>query len=199
MRNSIIYLFFLLCASCSNDKFRHSEIVKQGNEDLQNYLERVPAYASINIVKDSAILFWFSKGTIDYDTSWTLVVNEFDNRIQGRYTQLLPSTVTGFDNYIDESSKLLYYDGFSFEMDKQKWDSIIGLTRFDSYISKDSILYTGCLHCPRYTAFYKSKLIINSKGDKDYLSALDSILRYTVINEFFVKKSKTRIQYQKSK
>lgn len=197
MRTSVIYLFFLLSASCSNDKDRDKEAAEKRSAFSQNYLERIPAYANTNIVKDSDLLFCFIKGAIDYDTSWTLLVNEFDNRIYGRYTQLLPSTVTGFDDYIDESSKLLYYDGFSFEIDRQRWDSIINLTGINSYTAQDSVLYTGCLHCPRYTAFYKSKLIINSKGDTKYLSELDSLLHSKVINEFFVKKSRPRIQKSK--
>lgn len=184
-------------SACSNH--RKGDSVKTTERDfvLSQYLKELPPYADFVYTQEDSLLFGFTKGATDYDTSWTLLISKSDNVILCRYIQLLPYTVTGFDSYLDESTKLLYYDGFQFEIDKSRLDSLVSLSGLDKYVADDSIPYTGCPHCPRYTAYYKSKLIVNSKKDNRYLTQLDSIFQKEVINSLFDKKHNPPLRLQK--
>jgi len=163
---------------------------------INAFLDRLPVFAPVTLTANDSLLFGFIKGAIESDTSWNLMMIKSDTTITARYTQILPSFVSGFDGYIDDSSKLLYYDGFTFEINKNEWSQIIHSSGIENYIAKDSLLYTGCLHCPRYTAYYNSKLIISSKLDADFLFRLDGFLQREIIDELFEKKSKPRILFE---
>lgn len=197
MKYFVIACLVFVIVSCSNQEKKIERNNKIESIVLKKFLNAIPAYASFVYTADDSILFGFSKGTVNYDTSWTLLISKSNGSIHCRYNQLLPYTVTGFDDYLDESSKLLYYEGFSFEVEKQGWDSIIGVLGFDKYIVKDSIPYEGCPHCPRYTAYYGTNLIVNSKLDNEYLSRLDSLLRISIINKLFEKRNKPKAQFRK--
>lgn len=198
MKYFITACLTFVITSCSNQREENFEEAIEGIA-LKQYLNTIPAYASFVYMPDDSLLFGFSKGTVDYDTSWTLLVSKSKEGIRCRYNQLLPYVVTGFDNYLDESSKLLYYEGFSFEIEQKRWDSIVSLSGLDKYVAKDSIPYGGCPHCPRYTAYYGSKMIVNSKLDNEYLSGLDSLLYVEVVKKLFEKKSSPKIQLKKEK
>ncbi|HEX7904920.1 MAG TPA: hypothetical protein VF487_13670 [Chitinophagaceae bacterium] len=188
MKYRIIYFFVFVFASCSNQGKETSSKNKENNLVLKQYFKTVPPYASLIYTPEDTLVFGFNKGSIDYDTSWTLLVSRSGNIIRGYYNQLLPYTVTGFNDYMDESTKLLYHEGFSFEINKSTWDSTINLSGLVNYNVKDSVRYRGCPHCPNYTAYYDSKIIINSKLDNYFVVKLDSLLRKQVINNLFEKK-----------
>ncbi len=191
-RNQVIFFLLFVSASCSNQSN-----IKEVNSALKEYVKTIPPYASFINTPEDTLLLGFNKGTTNEDTSWTLLVSKSKDIIQCRYNQLLPYTVTGFNDYLDESTKLIYYEGFSFEIDSKQWYNIIGLLSLDKYMVKDSVPYTGCLHCPRYTAYYKSKIIVNSKQDNEYLVNLDSILHKELISKLLEKKRNPPIQLQK--
>ena len=197
MKYQIIYFLVFVFASCSNQKKETYSKSNESNSALKGYFKTVPAYASFIYTAEDTLLFGFNKGSTDYDTSWVLLVSKSGNILRGSYNQLLPYTVTGFNDYLDESTKLLYHEGFSFEISKNKWDSIINLSSLDTYNVKDSVRYGGCPHCPSYTAYYNSKVITNSKPDNDFLIKLDSLLRKQIINNLFEKKRNPLIKFQK--
>lgn len=117
---------------------------------------------------NDSLLFGFIKGAVESDTSWVLIVMKSDTTITARYNQILPFSVFGFDSYTDNFSKLLCYDGFTFEINKNEWSQIVHSSGIENYIAKDFLLYAGCLHCPRYSAYYNSKLIVSGKLDADF-------------------------------
>jgi hypothetical protein len=197
MKYRVIYFLVFVFASCSNQNKETYSKDNESNRALKQYFKTVPAYASFIYTAEDTLLFGFNKGSIDYDTSWTFLVSKSGNVIRGHYNQLLPYTVTGFNDYIDETTKLLYQEGFSFEINKNKWDSIINSSGLDTYNVKDTVRYSGCPHCPSYTAYYDSKIITNSKLDNDFLIRLDSLLHRQIINSLFEKKRNPPIKFQK--
>jgi hypothetical protein len=198
MNYRIIYIISFVLVSCSDQRNEaYSNNDKNNPTTLKQYVKTVPAYASFIYTPEDTLLLGFTKGSTDYDTSWTLLVSKSGGIIRAHYSQLLPYTVTGFNDYLDESTRLLYHEGFSFEITKSKWDSVINLSGLDAYNAKDSVRYGGCPHCPYYTVYYDSKIIINSKLDNHFLIGLDSLLHRQIINMLFEKKRNPPIKLKK--
>lgn len=121
---------------------------KIDNNVLKKYLETISPYATFYNTSEDILLLGFSKDSVSEDTSWTLFVIKSKENIYCRYSQLLPYNVTGFNNFLDDSSKLIYYEGFNFEIDKNKWNIIVNLSEINKYLVKDSVRYTGCFIGP---------------------------------------------------
>lgn len=191
-------LVLIVVTSCSDTGKRNKLEINEKEPASNRFLGSLPAYSYLKN-PDDTLLFGFSKGTVDYDTSWVLLIYKSKGRIECNYRQLPPNTVTGFDDYLDSSMRLIYYEGFNFELTTQKWDSIIGLSNLEEYKIKDSVFYGGCLHCPRYSAYYKQKTFVNSQLDNDYLIKLDSLLKTELLDRVFEIKRHPKIQIQKGK
>jgi hypothetical protein len=194
----LIFCFFITAISCSNQGNKTDSVDKQVNGSLKKYLNNTPSYASYVFIPTDTLLFGFNKSCVNEDTSWTLMVSKSNQVIQCRYNQVLPYSATGFNDYLDTSKKLLYYEGFSFEIDELNWAGFVKLSGLTEYIPKDTIRYSGCPHCPSYTAYYNSQLIISGKQDNEYLCHLDSLLHKEILNSLFDKKLNPPIQFKKA-
>ncbi len=146
-----------------------------------------------NTHQADSLIFGFDKGTTDFDTSWTLLVSRSGNKVVGNLNYLLPRRVTGFNDFLDESCDLLHYNGFSFSISRSKWDSLIILSGIEDYSPKDTVDYFGCAHCPSYELYFQSNIIVNSKGDRNFLKVLSQFFEKELINPFFYKLSKPQI------
>lgn len=192
MRNILIYFFLILLTPCSSkSKIAESKIA------LNQFLNTVSPYGTIITTSEDTLVFGFSKSSVGDDTSWTLLISKSQGGLRCHFNQLLPYTITGFDGYLDDSSRLLYYEGFSFDLDGSKWEKFVNLSSIDTYVIQDNIHYTGCLHCPRYSAYYNSKLIVSSKRDTEFLISLDSLLHRIIIDYLFDKKRHPIMEFKK--
>src|SRR5690349_8931475 len=143
IKKLILYFLLLVSASCSN-QINNNET----NSVFKKYVKTVPPYAPFINTPEDTLLLGFNKGSTNDDTSWNLMVNKTNVGIQGRYNYILPYTITGFHDFLDDSTNLLYYEGFTFEIGMKKWNNIVSSAGLDKYLPKDTLAYTGCLHCP---------------------------------------------------
>jgi hypothetical protein len=193
MKYSAIYISLLLIVSCK--QYNKTE---NNNFSLNKFLTVAGPYLPTINPPEDTLLLGFSKGSLNEDTSWTLLIYKSKEVIHCRFYFILPYNVSGFDNSLNDSSKLLYYEAFSFEIEKRQWKNIESGSGLESYFPKDSVAYEGCLHCPRYFAFYKSALIVNSKLDNPYLRKLDRFLNEPLVNGLFEMKRHRTIRLQPS-
>src|SRR5687768_15333636 len=103
MKQLIIVISIIVLSNCTNSKndFKHT-----GEKNLfyiNAFLDRLPVFAPVTLTANDSLLFGFIKGAIESDTSWNLMIIKSDTTITARYTQILPSFVSGFDGYIDDS------------------------------------------------------------------------------------------------
>jgi hypothetical protein len=191
MRYVLFYLLFVFF-SCKNTVAEGEPVC---NFSLKKYLQEIPDYA-YTFGNEDSILFSFSKGTTNIDTSWVLFVVKKNNAINFHYNHILPYSVTGFNDYLDESKKLLCYEGFSFNVNEQFWEEVVDVSGIDKYFPQDTILYRGCFHCPEYRAYYNSKIIIGGQNDRVFLSMLDSLIHHKILSSVFDKKKNPPIKLQ---
>lgn len=162
---------------------------KQGNDTVgtNKKTEFLTARSNYMQTHGDSLIFGFTKGTTDFDTSWTLLVSKFNNIIVGHINYLLPRRVTGFNDYIDESYALLHYNGFSFSTSYSNWDSLVTLSGIKNFSPTDTSSYYGCAHCPSYEVYYQSNIFVNSKGDRAFLAGLSRFFDEKLISTFFSK------------
>ena len=185
----------LLILSCSNSK--------NDNHDKQVNKEKLPSNVLnlgadfspfLDISKDS-ILFAFSK-RIAFDTSWILVLKKSKDNLYACYNQLIPSYHRDVHDYLDESSKLLYYEGLVFDLDNDKFKNIINSVGVDKFESKDTTA-TTCTHCPYYTLYYNSQVYRSTRQSQDFLDSLGKYLKSNILNALLEKKRNPPTQLQK--
>lgn len=199
MKKFFLYFLILPLSFCTTDKDSGLKLTQNPNPSLQKYIEALAPYTSVVSDLEDSIVLGFSKGTTSNDTSWSLLITKKNGVNYCRYNQLLPYKVTGYQDYLDESTKLLYYEGFSFEMNSIKLDSLIALSKLDKFKPTDTIPYIGCAHCPKYMAYFNERFIVSGEKDYDYLRQVDSVVKIELINGLFEKKKNPPIQFQTSK
>lgn len=168
----IVFLTSIFFLSCSIKK---SKEIIQGSSQRNTFLYNLPPYISTGYRLEDSLIFGFNKSTDEYDTSWTVLIFKSSQGIVCKSTKLYPvgknTSLT-----IEESLKNLKYEGRYSEIDENRWAQILGKLNIVNRAPKDSTYYTGCFHCPRYSAFYNSTIFYSGQFDKAFLAGIDGIL-----------------------
>lgn len=196
MRFLLVGFALLELISCTHiERKRAGE--NKGYTFFKEYLKGNIRYRSLINDPEDSLVFGLCKSSVDNDTSWILLIKKTGDDMHAHYNQLLPFYISGFDEYLTDSTKLTYSESFDFIIKKKKWDSLINQSGLDRYVAKDTIRYTGCPHCPDYTVYYDSKLILNNKSDNTFLIQLDILLHQYFISWILEKKSNPPIKLDK--
>lgn len=169
----LVFLITFVWLACSNSKNKEIE----QTADLRNtYLESMPPYVSACFRQEDSLIFGYTKSAYEFDTSLTLLVSKSSRGIICHFTKLFPigksTTLT-----IEEALRDQRFEGRYMELEDTKWLQILGKLNIVNRVPKDSAYYTGCFHCPLYSAYYNSGIFYSGKTDKAFLAGMEAILK----------------------
>ena len=129
-------LALVLLASCLFTKCGNREdqpIVKTGtamsaNDSLSKLIMQtfeLPYFENMNFDSGS-LVFYCSRA---YDTSSLIEIKQQKNLIRGVYYEILPEYHRFVTDYADTSSKLIFFEGYSFTVDTATWKSVTDLAK----------------------------------------------------------------------
>lgn len=167
----IVFLTSIIVLSCSTTENKE---IKQVSSQRNAYLDNLPPYFSAGFRQEDSLIFGYTKSTDEFDTSWVLLVSKTSQGIICKYTKLFPLGNPYLT--IEESIRNQRYEGRFMEIEESKWSQILGKLNIVNRTPKDSTYYTGCFHCPLYSAFYNSTIFYSGKLDKAFLAGIEGIL-----------------------
>lgn len=172
MKYLVLFTSFILVA-CANTKNKEIKLPA----DLRNiYLEDMPPYISACFRKEDSLIFGYTKSANEFDTSWTLLVSKSSRSIICKFTKLYPlgksTSLT-----IEEALRNQRYEGRYIEIEETKWSQLLGKLNIVNRVPKDSTYYTGCIHCPLYSAYFNSGIFYSGQKDKAFLAGMEAILK----------------------
>jgi hypothetical protein len=78
---------------------------------------------------------------------------------------------------IEEALRNQRYEGRYIEIEETKWSQLLGKLNIVNRVPKDSTYYTGCIHCPLYSAYFNSGIFYSGQKDKAFLAGMEAILK----------------------
>jgi hypothetical protein len=169
----IVFLTSLFAFSCSTIEEKE---IKQPLDKRNAYLEDMPPYVSACFRQEDSLIFGYTKSTDEYDTSWTLLVSKSNRGVICKFTQLYPIGKSVFLT-IEEALRNQRFEGRYMELEETKWSQILAQLNIVNRSPIDSTYYTGCFHCPLYSAFYNSTIFYSGESDRSFLAGIEGILR----------------------
>jgi hypothetical protein len=132
-----------------------------------------------NLYADSnSLIFYYTK---PFDTSFLIHMRYFNDEIVGTYYETLPQFHRDLEGYSDDNIKFLFFDGFSFIVDKKIWDSIRNNAK--ALLSKESPVDSkSCFDCTAYFLAYNTQIRYNNNGNEIYFKHLAEYFKMTIIN-----------------
>jgi hypothetical protein len=167
----IVFLTSLFVFSCS---IIENKEIKQPLDQRNAYLDNLPPYISAGFRQEDSLIFGYTKSTDEFDTSRVLLVSKTSQGIICKFTKLFPLGNPYLT--IEESLRNQRYEGRYMEIEESKWSQILAQLNIVNRTPKDSTYYTGCFHCPLYSAFYNSTIFYSGKSDRSFLAGIEEIL-----------------------
>lgn len=189
-RALVVMLITFFAVSCSNHTERRDTIAKRSEVLTGNVLSLGTAFSPFIDKSKDSIVFVFSKRA-SFDTSWILVLKKAGSEIYACYNQIMPSYHRGVHDYLDETNKLLAYEGLVFRIDTTKLNNIIsdlGLKK-KHFEDGDSI---GCVDCTYYTLYYGERIFRSTRQSQKFLDSVGKSLKFNILNPLLVKSRSPR-------
>jgi hypothetical protein len=132
--------------------------------------------------------FYFSYSGF-YDTSFLLHLYKEDTSITGTLYEILPNYHRSDDDYSDEQSKLLFFEGYSFKIDSAVWNVIISNARNEFSENVDTPgKNEACNDCPFYLITYDLKIKKSNSGNRVAFTVFAKYLKDSLLNQYIIKR-----------
>jgi hypothetical protein len=186
----LTFLSFLFACNNVQNK-QEPQIGYASKESIPPYINRIiekfclPYDDSIG-VKNNNLIFYYSK---NFDTSYLVHLQKNDSIINGVYYEILPAFHRSDADYTDKKSKLLFFNGYSFEIDSNKWSMIINKARnkllSEQYIPPQN---EACLDCASYFILNDYKMNGDNNGNRHLFAEYAKFLKDSLLNGFIAKR-----------
>ncbi|MBX3257338.1 MAG: hypothetical protein KF862_24650 [Chitinophagaceae bacterium] len=179
-----VLIFLLFVSSCKNDKGPEN-IKTTGNEELLQmdwFIRKFSLPYDRNLVVDSnTLIFYKSKY---FDTSYLINIQKRDTAIYGVYYEVLPEYHKSVDHYLDQNMKLIYFQGYSFQISDSSWNLITSeispaMTANDSTHKNNE----ACYDCPHYFLSYAFKTGSSSNLNRTSFDTYALFLKEHLLNQ----------------
>lgn len=132
-----------------------------------------------NLYADTnSLIFYYTK---PFDTSFLIHMRNINDEIVGTYYETLPQFHRDLEGYSDGNIKFLFFDGFSFIIDKKAWDSIRNNAK--ELLNKGGAISSKlCFDCTSYFLAYNTQIRYDTKEDEIYFKHLSECLKMTIID-----------------
>lgn len=181
----VVGLMVILFAGCDHQK-ETAEELSYKNTQIENVLSSFcPSGLCSETLIDSNT-FIFVKDS-RFDTLFTLILHKEDTIVRGVYYEGTPDNIA----LSNQTKGLLFFEGFSFNMDFLKWKQMI--EKSHSLLTKSSNEpMTGCLDCPYYILATGSQRVSNGRKTMKEFKEYEYFLKQNVIRP--IKKYKQFLQ-----
>ncbi len=133
---------------------------------------------SDNVLTDSnSLFFYYSK---PFDTSFLVHIEKFDGEYIGTYYATLPKFHSDLEGYADNDMKFLFFDGFSFTMGKNQWDSVRNKA-IDLLKTGNSDSSKLCFDCGSYFVSYDTIARHDDKNNEVHFKAFSDYLKANLL------------------
>jgi hypothetical protein len=134
-----------------------------------------------NLLTDSSSLFFYYLKP--FDTSFLVHLRRTDNKVLGTYYSVLPSYHRDVEDYYNEESKLLFFEGFSFKIDIIKWQQIKDRS-FQLLKSNSTSSNGSCFDCAYYFLSHNGLKIQENQNNRKLFEDYLLFLKKELINQF---------------
>lgn len=175
----IIVLLFIL--SCRNEKGQKDTQTIQNDKPIEMdwFIRKFGLPYDKNLIADSNTLILYKSK--NFDTSFLIHLQRRDTVTYGVYYEILPEYHKSADHYLDQKTKLIYFEGYSFQIGDSSWRRIISTIPPKIIINNTSQKNNeACFDCPHYFVAYNfirsSSNNINRKSFDEYVLFLKKYL-----------------------
>ena len=119
---SVIVLLFIF--SCKNEKIKEDTQSVQNKEPIEMdwFIRKFSLPYDKSLIGDSNTLILYKSKY--FDTSFLIHIQKRDTAIYGVYYEVLPEYHKSVDHYLDQKAKLIYFQGYSFQIEDSSWNRI---------------------------------------------------------------------------
>lgn len=167
-------------------QIQDQDTLKRGDYDFPIKKFSLPYSTPIELDTNS-LIFMKEKS---FDTSYLLHIHKHGSTVQGVCYIVLPSFHRDLEDYYDEKNKLLFFDGFSFNLNINQWERLREKTIDAIVHMSDSIRsISTCLHCPSYSLYFnKQKRETGNSKLQENFRDYDTFILDTIIYPILAKR-----------
>jgi hypothetical protein len=191
MRWSCIFIFSILHFKCKNvsdvegnTNSVKAQTSKSNIEVFEHPIQKFSLPYDTSFILDSNNLI-FSK-QVPFDTSYVIHLLSGKTGLLGVCYLILPSYHRDFEDYYDETSRLVFFDGFSFKLNEKDWNELKVQTREIMRTIPDTTdKPSPCFDCKSYSLFYDKRKINSMNGAmRKKFTSYDSFIYNKIIARF---------------
>lgn len=188
----IVIITAPLLSSCdSKNKEKQAEKSKANSSRMEVFEFPIKKFSlpyDESFSSDSNSLIYLKQ--VPFDTSYLLHIVKQGSQIPGICYVVLPTFHRDLEDFYDEESQLLFFDGLSFKLDAMQWEMIKQKTNHLISNLPDTIKSSSpCFDCPTYSVIFNSKKrVTGNSNQRDNFKEYDTFIRDSVINHFLTKK-----------
>jgi len=184
MKSLVLYLVVsILLLSCGSDK-------RENSDSLLTYKDHplvkfgLP-YRELN-VDNNSLIFYSMKS---FDTSFLLQLKKEEKDITGVCYLVNPRYHRFVEDYLDSTNKLFVFQGFTFTMNLQDWDTVKRRIN-PALVQSDSLRNNeACLDCPHYILAYNHHVGNSSNRNREEFEKYEGLLKHHILNKLVKQKT----------
>ncbi|MBX2925916.1 MAG: hypothetical protein KF746_27215 [Chitinophagaceae bacterium] len=156
---TILVIAFLGGAFCTNNKKDTENNEKSISRDsiavnnqMNWFVRKFSLPYNNSLITDSNSLLFYRTG--HFDTSFLINIKKQDSLFFCTYYETLPTNHRRVDDYLDETSKLICFDGYSFQINDSIWHKLVKEITPEMMQRDSSINDVACADCKLYFLSY---------------------------------------------
>jgi hypothetical protein len=188
-KNIIIWVFVLsfFHITCRETPKKYQDLISKhdfSNDSLfTSVLKTFTLPYSANLELDTNSLIFF--GSRPFDTSFLIHLKIDSKEVTGVYYELIPTYHTELEHFADETSKLLFFEGYSFILNQENWKSIKDQANSMVANNQPFNLNDACMDCEVFGLYYDGK---GNIGNAVRFRPFYKFLKNLFLDSFIVKR-----------
>lgn len=182
----ILVIVCFLFAKCVNKEnvtvIRDHPKISDSDSSLKQMLKTFALPYSELMEFDSSSLVYYRSSS--YDTSFLLQIKSQNNSIKGVFYEILPEYHRFPTDYADKSSKLIFFEGYSFIIDSLTWDSVTTLAKIFLQKKENQSKKGKYTDGATYALYYGGESIHGNSNNADPFEKFYSFLRTQFLDKY---------------
>jgi len=192
----LLYFFIISiiggsCHDAQSEQEAQQSVTNRGIPPrLSSYIRKFSLPYDEHSGADSNTFFFYYSG--HFDTSFLVHLHKEDTVVNGVLYEILSTYHRDDGDYADQQNKLLFFEGYSFKINSERWDDIINNARDKLLIERGTPLRNeACADCAFYFFAYafntRSSNSINRVSFEEYAK----FLKDSLLHQFIIKRQPT--------
>jgi len=129
----------------------------------------------------NSLMFYCSRA---YDTSSLIEIRRQDKLVRGVYYEILPEYHRFATDYADTRSKLIFFEGYSFEIDTATWKSVVDQARAVLQQKEGAIKHLKYTDGATYALYYDGKSKHGNSNNDTAFENFDRFLKVQFLQKY---------------